>query len=704
MNLLKTIRKFGIEKRFTTSIKYIRKEVEINSNLVLELRREHPDVTKIMNCVQQDCIDLTLDHSLSKRLVSVIVQSNSLEKLWGIVNKSSLTNTPLYAFMFDQLVKARIAGEVDRVRKMLLVAPDMEFYNTWRQFEEQNLQYIDWISILPHSSDLFILEDTWNRILSSYTQNKKRFLAWKVYDYLVKSRRLKIRTSAYFLEIVKYQRREFNKVFSDLLSLNHIQWDQFSCQSIMRTTCEVHRFKKAFTLLEIYQATGKDDLSIYVMLLMKLVKRGFLLDAKLVLQRLQEKNFEWTKEAWLVVANYYASSGFLAEYTETLEKIKTLYGNSTESYGLELKALWKSPDPNEVKAEKLNNKFDEMLENNVESNNVIMNLLIQAFEEMGNQADVEKVIKTHREKGIRLGITSIEIIIRSRIDAGKSQVDDIMQLINENQLQPRQTTYSLFLEALTIHPSSKMMDYYYFLREQQIRPTFDVLQKVLIALEELQDWDSFVVVARHMIVNPHFSMYLPEDLDYIAKGFMLGGKVAPMKLFWDYKLLNRKGLLPTTFAHVVRCFLDSDMELVIPQVWEKAKSENAFCSELYHIMIRYWLVHNKWGQIMKHFKQLEMNEIVPHDICSTILCSPFLDLDFRWEVYLYIKKHHILSENDFFHALKQKHPKKLEVVFIDYQKYGHPINASVLQSLQPLFQQNPQLKTLIEMQYTFESQ
>jgi hypothetical protein len=359
------------------------------SNIWIELRKESLNIPKIMETMQQQPT-VKLDHTLSKKLITTILSTNSrhyLEILWSNVNQYQMYKSPLYAFLFDQIVKARMSGDLNFVRKMLEIAlnsPESEiseFYKQWHEMEQNSPLYIDWIRIMPLTESIFILEDTWNLILTGYVQTK-RFLAWKIYDYLVKSNRLRIRTSAYFLQTVKHQRKEFNKVFSDLLNIERHTWDQFSCQSLMETTCQVYRFKKALELLEIFKSIGKDDLSVYVMLLMKLVKREFFIDANLVLDQLKEKNFEWSKEAWFVVANYYASAGFEEKYHETIQYILDTYGSSPETFGLELNAIYKSNEQNELKAEQLLAKFDEMVSSGTLSNPVIMNLLVQAFGEL----------------------------------------------------------------------------------------------------------------------------------------------------------------------------------------------------------------------------------------------------------------------------------------------------------------------------------
>jgi hypothetical protein len=142
------------------------------------------------------------------------------------------------------------------------------------------------------------------------------------------------------------------------------------------------------------------------------------------------------------------------------------------------------------------------------------------------------------------------------------------------------------------------------------------------------------------------------------------------------------------------------MQDVIPLVWEKAKAEDKICHELSIGMMEYWSTHHKWTEIQHHFKEIE--GIVSHDICSLILKSPYLELDFRWDVYLYLKANHIPSQQDFENAFDQKEPSRLEILLMDYQHHGHSLNEKVMQSLQPLFAHNPQVKDLVEMQYAFE--
>jgi hypothetical protein len=653
----------------------------------------------------------SLDQKISKKIVQQMMSSSNprklLEEMWIALVEAQVQDSPMYAFIFDEMVRARVEGDREWPLKMLTLVPDVQnsysaVFEGWHQMEKEEKRHIDWIRLMPLSPDTSVLESTWNRLLSSYCSYKQRHLAWKLYDYIITSGRNRVRIAAYFLEIVKHKRREFNKVFNSLMQLDIKKWDQFSCQAIMDTVCDVYRFKKAIELLEFYREHGKDDLSIYVMLIMKLTKRGFLIDANLVLEQLVEKKYTWNRETWFVVANYYATAGRHNDYQRAFEHIKQHFGLSAEVYGLQMKRIWKSSLTNEEKAEQLQSSFEDMKVNNVSSNVVIMNMLVQAFGDMGYGSRVNNIIDFHQEQGIKIGIATIEIMLRSRIKNKLSEISDILALIDKHKLVARPLTHSLILERYTIGPRSKLMEFYHTLRENQIRPTFDVMLKVLVALSEMKDWDSFAVVSRHLIVNPKYNVNKAEDLDFIANGYRLGQKVTPMKLFWENRLSKRL-ILPTTYAHVIHCFLGTDMSADIPKVWAKAQEQKVHCAELSLGMIQYWTENRKRMEIQNHFDELAEMDVVQHPICSRILSSSFLDPDFKWKVYLYTKKHHVLSEADFLAAFEQHISDRLEIVLMDYQKQGYLLQPIIMKHLQPLFEANPETKTLIEMQYAFES-
>jgi pentatricopeptide repeat protein len=645
-----------------------------------------------------------------KILQSLIVSPNSrclLEEMWVALVAAEIQDSPMYAFIFDEMVRARLEGDREWPVRMLTLLPNMKnsysaVFAAWSRMETEESEFIDWIRLMQLSPDTSVLESTWNRLLSYYCRLRQRHLAWKMFDYIITSGRLRVRIGCYFLEIVKHKRREFNKVFHSLLQLDVKRWDQFSCQSIMNTVCDVYRFKKAIELLEFYRQHGKDDLSVYVMLIMKLTKRGFLIDANLVLEQLLEKKYLWNRETWFVIANFYATAGREAEYEQALNYIQTHFGLTTELYGLQMKKICKSALSNEKKAETLQSCFDDMKWNGIASNEVIMNMLVQSFGDMGYLSLVRKTIDFHREQGIEIRITTIEIMLRSRIKTKNADINDILALMDEHKLVPRSLTHSLILERYTIGPRAKLMEYYHSLRENQIRPTFDVMLKVLIALSEMNDWDSFAIVSRHLIVNPKYNLTRKEDLDLIAYGYRAGQKVSAMKLFWENRL-SKRVLLPSTFAHVIHCFLDTDMSVDIPGVWAVAQELKMRSADLSLGMIQYWITNRRSVDLQNHFDELAVNGVVEHPICTTILSLSFLDPDFKWKVYLYTKTHHVLSEADFVAAFGQQLPERLEVVLMDYQKQGYKLQPNVMKQLKPLLDVNPEIKTLIEMQYAFES-
>lgn len=640
-------------------------------------------------------------------LLAISKSSSYLEfthQFWKLSAKVDIDHRT-WCLLVTMLVRGCIQKKLELVSSILKIAPNDSdpIYPLWMAFKSAIRQkHIEWIDLL-FISPKYIHAGTWNLVLKHYFAINRRQTAWDIYSKLKEKKLLVSKVNACFLSLISAancDRRAFNVVYFDMSQFEH--WDMHTNQTVMNALCRAKRFQKAVQLYLKFKDQKSLDLSIYTMLISKLTKYSFYIDAEMIINDFLESRMEWNEVAYHCVLDFYANSGNQEEFERTLAKFKQQFSPCSTTFGIMMTAVDRSNIAVSEKARKLEELYDQMIQLGIKSNQIIMNSLINYLGKsvlcinQGFSVKVDELITKHALDGILPDLTTFHTLIKNRIETGIQNCDDLILQMKKSGIEPIALTHSLILKCQGNNVKGAMQQYI-FMKENRLFIGFQTMISFLESLVSARDWESFETVARHVMTNPRYRLQA-EHIELVAKGYEQSYNPRAMNLLWYH--IQYVKLKPTlqTFNTFLKTFRDTEFEHLIPEIWEACLAAHPQPGSLASLeMMKYWLSANERSKAIKLFKKLEIQETPTHEIFSLLLNSDSINDAYKWELFEKLKTHHIPTVEDFMCVFFHDDLNRLSDLWIEYQKYGYKATPTVAKALEPL-QQLPELKKLIDLQ------
>nr|CAG8533028.1 1753_t:CDS:2 [Entrophospora candida]CAG8559908.1 9098_t:CDS:2 [Entrophospora candida] len=170
---------------------------------------------------------------------------------------------------------------------------------------------------------------------------------------------------------------------------------------------------------------------------------------------------------------------------------------------------------------KLNNIFQEMKSKNIKPGATAYNILLEAYSRYADSIETTKILHDMLEGGIKPNLETINIILKTCAEKtiifrqDPSLREFTFDLINQFQLEPNETTYEYYIDAMIANDEfESAIDFFKTMKKQGLKPSFRLYQKVIKGFIGCND-DVMVLELMKMSENDDYKLFPNMYLDIL---------------------------------------------------------------------------------------------------------------------------------------------------------------------------------------------
>ncbi|CAH1763668.1 489_t:CDS:2 [Entrophospora sp. SA101] len=170
---------------------------------------------------------------------------------------------------------------------------------------------------------------------------------------------------------------------------------------------------------------------------------------------------------------------------------------------------------------KLNNIFQEMKSKNIKPGATAYNILLEAYSRYADSIETTKILHDMLEGGIKPNLETINIILKTCAEKttifrqDPSLREFTFDLINQFQLEPNETTYEYYVDAMIANDEfESAIDFFKTMRKQGLKPSFRLYQKIIKGFIGCND-DVMVLELMKMSENDDYKLFPNMYLDIL---------------------------------------------------------------------------------------------------------------------------------------------------------------------------------------------